>query len=768
MINIELLPHSERRAASNPLELSRWPLYHQMRTYDALKQFDLVMNTYNTGTGKTVASLLHLHDLHDKNVLFIAPTNALIQQHCEDIEGFVVQHNLDFRVQPVTAQTVREIEQSSRPGRTLHHLIRNYLKYEVGSHRRPLILVINPDIYYYALFDQYGQHDQRNLFEDFMLRFDYVVIDEFHYYDSKQLANFLFVLAMYDQFGYFDDSYHQRKICLLSATPTNHVCRYLDAIFGNRWTMLAPENEPAESADLETIPSLAPLSLTLIPGELDSWVEENCGQLADYLANGQDGAVISSSLWRVNAARQAILPLVSDEHMRRITGPESSEDRKAATKAPLILASPTVDIGYNFAKVDKPRQNIDFLVCDARYGDALLQRIGRAGRVLGKAQTNHPSRAIAIMPDAAIEHLKMLDGQTIARAAFNAAIRECEALPEKHQLTQYISSHAIVECFYPIFKLGVTVPPDNHGELERLFLRMRNIFAPHSRQTYQGLKTYFYKFQKRQIWLAETSDKIPYDQDTAVHVCDWLKWLSNTDFAIEFIKPQLPDILEDEAQQQDLRAFVASQIAVTTALFNFRDSFQGPTAVVHDPNHHLSSESINQYDLFHLLRHYDLSPQMTRVQFMRAFGETNLEGSFYFQIRGWRREKLSLAFRYRSENDRETFEKQWCHRPIGLTGLQIQARQQGAPVHGVLDPTIVNALSEQYLPVMIVPPDDRGAAFARLRGTPVWSRSLGLAFGDGTVSDDYRIFFGKDAFFAHAELRRYFYRKQRDCDAIII
>lgn len=769
MITINLLPHAEKKAESNPLNLQRWPLYHQMRTYEALQHHDLVMNTYNTGTGKTIASLLHLHRLRGKNVLFIAPTNALIQQHSEDIQEFVTQYNLDFKVHPITAQTVRQIKQSNRPGHTLHHLIRNYLKYEEDSHRRPLILVTNPDIYYYALFDQYGQNDQRNLFEDFMLRFDYIVIDEFHYYDSKQLANFLFVLAMYDQFGYFKDAHHQRKICLLSATPTSHVRRYLDNLLGSRWVMISPDNEPPESEDLPLMPSLSPLTLTLIPGELDEWAQRNGKQLVSWLDGGQDGAMISSSLWRVNATRQALLPLISAQRMRRITGPEPAEARQAATKAPLILASPTVDIGYNFAKTNKSRQNIDFLVCDARFGDSLVQRIGRAGRVLGKTQTEQTSQVIAILPDPAIESLKELDGQTLTRAAFNQAINACDALPEKHRLTQYISSHAITECFYPIFKLGATVPPDYHDELEKLFLRVRDLFAPHSQQSYRGLKGYYFKYQKRQIWLAESKKGIPLNKDTAVHVCDWLKWLSNKEYAPDDIKPQLAKILEDEEQQQSLRAFVTSQNAITQALFNFRDSFQGPTAVLHDPDHQLSSETINSYDLFHLLRHYQLSPRFTKAQFTHEFGNTELEGDFYFQIKGWHDKKLSLAYRYQSEVDRDEFEEKWGCRPVGLIGLKIQARQQGTAVHGLLDKTIVNTLAERCLPVLIIAPDDIGAAIACLRGTAVWSQPLTVTFPDSTVDENYCIFFGKDAFFAHAELRSYFFQKQRQqCEAIII
>jgi CRISPR-associated endonuclease/helicase Cas3 len=776
MITLHLRPHAEKQAAANPLNPDLQPLYHQMRTYDALADYDVVMNSYNTGAGKTVASLLHLFRLNgrNQNVLFIAPTNALIEQHAEDIEEFIEYYHLDFKVQRITAATIRQIDGHDRPGQVLHHLIRNYLKYDdTAVRRQPIILVTNPDIFYYALFAKYGQHDQRNLLEDFILRFDYLVIDEFHYYDSKQVANFLFAFALFDQFGYFGHEDHQRKVCLLSATPTQHVRGYLDDSLANRWIELSPLNEPPESANLPTVPALSPLELTLIPSELNDWLVGQRYQVRDWLQAGEDGAIISSSLWRVNTARRDLLAVLTDEQMKRITGPEPPEARKEAAAYPLILASPTVDIGYNFTKKGKERQNIDFLICDARFGDELLQRIGRAGRLLGKTETTRPSRAIALLPDKAVETLAVLNGQTLDRAAFNQHIRDCPDLPEKHRLTQYVSSHAVMECFWPIFKLGAVMPPAFHHELEALFERVRRLFAPRSQQTYQKLSGFYRNYQKRVAWYEQTKKEILFNQGTAMQAADWLFWLDANPHAsrydVPYIQTLLPGILEEEEQQRQLRAFVNSQITITKALFNFRDSFQGPTAVVHDPKHHLSSEKINSYDLFHLLRHYKLSPRFTRSQFTQQFGDTLLEGDFYFEIRGWREEKLQLAYSYRADDDQGAFAQKYCRAPVGLAGLRLQARQGGQIAHGALDSEIVQALYEHCLPVFIVSPDDIGPTLARLRGTAVWSQPLTIHFPGSITDEQYRIYFGKDAFFAHAELRTHISLKDRlDCEAIIL
>jgi len=767
VISLTLLPRAEKLAPRDPFGLPYPLLYHQLRTYQALQGHDLVVNTYNTGTGKTVASLLHLFDLQGsgQNVLFVAPTNALLAQHAEDIARFVERHALDFKVVPITAAEVRALSSGQRPGDTLQRLIRNYLEFAPGeTRRRPLILVVNPDIFYYALFFRYGAHDRLNVFERFLTAFDYIVVDEFHYYNAKQLANFLFAFALFDQFGYFD--VQQRRICLLSATPAPQVITYLDRLFEDRWAWINPQSEPPESADYPTTATLTALELTLVEDEIQKWIAARRQEVARWVTQEDlDGAIISSSLWRINDAYDVLRSTLPEARLGRITGPEPPEARASATACDLILATPTVDIGYNFVKLGKARQNIDFVVCDARFGDQLIQRLGRAGRVLGKSQTNRPSRAVALLSADALAALRELDGQTITRAAFAQAVADCGQLPPHHTLHAYIRSHAITECFWPIWQMHKAMPQELQGELDALYERVRQVFAPHSRRTPGGLRAFFARYEARERWLRETrSGHMPFNKYTARQVADWLAWLDPQEgqYSPADLQPHLPNLLADEAQRRDLRAFVESQVAVTRALFNFRDSFQGPTAVLHDPHHLLSSQTVNTYDLFHLLSVYRLALFPTRAEFLRQCGDTDLRGDFYVRLLGRREPRLLLGLSYDAVIERAGFEQRWCRVPVALRGLRLVAWELGSDlVAGALDQRIVEALAGKPLPLLIIPPDDVGAMVARLRGTDLWARRLTVRFPDGTSEDGYRALLGTAAFLAHAELQGHFLLRER-------
>jgi CRISPR-associated endonuclease/helicase Cas3 len=774
MATIHLLVQSEKLAPEDPFSLSYALLYHQLRTYEALADYDLVVNAYNTGTGKTRASLLHLFRLNgqDKNVLFIAPTNALLHQHAEDIHKFTQQHALDFLVVEVHAARLREIMEGQRPGETLQRLIQNPLTYAKAlgippdDHRkRSIILVINPDIFYYALYFRYGSHDRRNVFQKFLTAFDYIVIDEFHYYDSKQLANFLFFFVISREFDYFQDG---RRICLLSATPNQCVEDYLNRVFDKGWTMIASHTEPSESAGYPTTPVLTTLDVELVEAEIQDWAVVHKYDLKKWLDKGQDGALISSALWRINTCYTALRGAIGEARLGRITGPEPEEKRVQATGVSLILATPTVDIGYNFEKLDKKRQNIDFLVCDARYGDELLQRLGRAGRVLGKPQQDGTSQAVALLGGEALRALTEYDGKTLSRAEFAGIVGHIEALPPKQSLYNYIRTHAITECFYPIYQVERMMPDHLQDRVEALYEHVCEVFAPTSQRPAWSLRRFFGKYWHRKGWLRENKQQIPMDQETAVQVADWIKWRSSEEYDPLDLQPYLASMLEYERDRQRLRDFVAGQVHLTESLFSFRNSFQGPIGVVYDKQHLLSSETINGYDLMHLVSNYRIRWLTGQREFVQAFGEPGQEGDLYGAIEGWREPRLTLELSYESPWTRTEFDERVCQQPIALRGFRLAAREQGGDPYP-LDSRVAQVFSDQYITVLGIKPEDSGVVYGKLKGTSLYARRLTVVFPDGQINENYRILLGTQAFQAHAELLGYFYMKDRlKPEAIII
>jgi CRISPR-associated endonuclease/helicase Cas3 len=769
VITLTLLPHAEKLAPDNPLGLARWPLYHQMRTYDALGDHPLVVNSYDTGTGKTRAALLGLlHPaLRSVNCLFIAPTNELIRQHVKDIQNFVTQYGLDYHVLHVDAHTLRTLRSSHERERVGERMVRLFSNPRAfgWEGRKPTIVVTNPDIFYYALYvAAYNVHDRRNLLEQFLTRFDYVVVDEFHYYTAKQLANFLFFFIIGQEWGYFTKGRH---VCLLSATPEEAVREYLERIFREEeiaW--INPANEPLESADYETTPTLAPLTLEARQGTLDEFADDARQQdwLAGLLANRQDGALISNALWRVNQAHAALRGPRFDGRVRRLTGAETVQSRRDARLAPLILATPTVDIGYNFTKPGKARQPLDFIVFDVRTHDEFLQRLGRAGRVLGHEQTDVSSQATALVDDDALTALRSLDGQTISRAELRRAVQQ--ALPPRNDLFAYIRSYAVLEAFRPIYELKRTMRPDLEEWVERLFAGVREVFATGSQRWYYGsLCKHMRRHERTGRVLRE--NKLAELPEFVDEYLDWHRPMEAP--PAEWTRLEQVVRTQPQPREQLVLPWLQAQYALTEALFNFRDSFQGPTAAVYDPHHLLSDGDLTLYDALHVVANFEADYFDDAAAFHRACRIEPGQADIYCRLTTHRDPRLYIGLEYREGRlPREAWEKLYTRRPVALTGLHLLAQVPGggpAPLH----PTLRRSVEAQYVACLIIPDADVGRLLYLTRDRNLFPRSLRVAFATEDTSHEYKAMVGTAAFVMHAELEGYFWFKQkRDNDAPII
>src|SRR6266566_6278226 len=168
-------------ATFNP-ELGQYPLYLQLRTYNATEP--LIVNTHNTGTGKTKAALLRLLkrareigfnylESSEHNALLIAPTNELLAQHARDAEQFCDENKLPYRVVSISRATIEQYmhvsdfsEGELRRGVALHYILQNPRKVKPDSGKKATLFVVNPDIFYYAFYCLYAQYDRIPLFQD--------------------------------------------------------------------------------------------------------------------------------------------------------------------------------------------------------------------------------------------------------------------------------------------------------------------------------------------------------------------------------------------------------------------------------------------------------------------------------------------------------------------------------------------------------------------------------------------------------------------------
>ena len=768
MISIILEPHAEKLAPpdSIPGYLDTNPLlYHQVRTFEAFQRCPLVMNTYPTGTGKTTAALLRLlhPEQRGRNALLIAPTNALIDQHAADVETFIARNNLGMRVITVNAARIHQLAPDVRRGEVLQRLLHNPLTVSAAlgipddAEKQPFVIVTNPDIFYLALYFQYGQYDQRNVFATFISQFQYVVIDEFHYYDNKQFANFLFFFALWQKWGYFEQG---RSICLLSATPRQTVNTYLDRVFGaDRWMRITPDNEPPESAGLQTTPTLTELRMTIVADQIEAWVQAHTATIEAWLRGGLDSAIISSSLGRINEINHTLRHL----DRVRITGPEPHAKRQEVR--PLMLATPTVDIGYNFGRPGKRRQSIDRLVCDARFGDELTQRIGRAGRVLGRAEPTMPSEAVVVVSEEALAELRALDRKRLSRAEWAAIIEQLTYLPPKHRLEGYIRNYAITESFYPIFHLNKIASSDV-SVLEELFQMVREIFAPGTKQRPKWLALFFRTYEKRRIWLqkseAQKWSTIGRDgDDLAQYFADYVSWRESSKsrevhYQGEQFQPVLSRLLLSQDQQkQELVAFIESQVALTKALFKFREAWQGPVAAVYDEQCLLSSETINRYDLFHLITNYHLHIFHNQGEFERECGATE-PADLYIAIKGFRRPRLVLGFDYTNpeQYEQHEFEERYCRSIVAIKGLVLTVRERESSQILTLDKRLSEAIENDWIPCLIVAEESCGALIGTLRGSPFYARDLTVNVDGRTVP--YKMVTGTAAFHVLPALKGHF------------
>jgi CRISPR-associated endonuclease/helicase Cas3 len=680
-------------------------LQHQVDVFQQAEDHDIVLDLAPTGTGKTKAGLATL--LHQPNfsAVYIAPTNALIEQQSKAAEQFIQdsQGQLNHFVKAVSAKEIRKWSNDrvgSRSGEKLYNLIRNPATVfpEVGA-SRPLLLVTNPDIFYYATFFRYNKLDQDNIAYSFLTQFRTIIFDEFHLYDAKQLVSLLFYLVYLYEFGFFKQGV---KVILLTATPEPACEAALDLLTAQGVRIAKIDGEAGE----KQIPSQTAVHLEIrVQPDRDELLNEIADEVAERFTQhpDQNGAVILDSKDHINRLVDHLQTRgLTQEHYGRITGSTPAQDRHLAAQKPIILATSTVDVGFNFEReVESTRQNLDWLIFSARDRAAFWQRIGRVGRVLGKSQTAIPSDAIAYLKDQAWEQgLATLEANG-DRDALKQKLEELKSL-ERPFLQIYWQSEALLEVARPLVLLEKQMKGlPEESLILKLFDTLKTIIG--GRREWKH-----YASRMEGLMLAEELQKAPLrspDQKKWDFATVWQRrgsYKAKYSFLKAFLESKHIDDAEAfKAGQQEIKdwdkaiseldrsdiaeemkEFAEEWLNSYAPIFQFRSGLF-ENVHIRDP-HKLLLDNLEETDLdpIHLLRNYEF-----------------LQNGDVVEVASRAEYPYEIVFRLRYEGSADVFKATKLNRLTAFKGCVLQRSQSGATI-----PTpLLSALKKEWIPGVVVP-----------------------------------------------------------------
>jgi CRISPR-associated endonuclease/helicase Cas3 len=685
----KLEPRSIFACASLPDKLSfiKNALQHQVEVFEKSRDADIILDLAPTGTGKTKAGFTVLLHQPKKSAIYIAPTNALVEQQREAAEEFVKEAGLPHIVKSASK---REIETWSndkvgkRRGEKLYNVLRNpaTLFPEVGANK-PIILVTNPDIFYYATFFAYNKLDRSNIANAFYTKFATVIFDEFHLYDAKQLVGLLFYLAYSHIFGFFKDG---RRVVLLTATP-EAACELALQSLEKQGVRIAKINGETGNSNLLASQTAVNLELRPQPDTREEWLAELVSEVIKRFRERpkENGAVILDSLDTINRLKELLDKQGLTDFIGRITGPAPFKDRERAMQCQIILATSTVDVGFNFERNPAPtRQNLDWLIFSAHNRAAFWQRIGRVGRVLGKSETNIDSEAIAYLPAIAWEQgLASLDISG-GRAALEQTFKDVPCL-DKPLLIAYWRSEAFLEIARPLLELEEAFQDIAGAELiPQLFETVKSTLG--GNRTWDDcrfrMKVLRGAENLSKASLKDVQNKWKFTPGGQAFVRTYIKakypedWedLQNGGATLDNYEPLFK---QDEEAAKDLKEFAEIFSTSYAPLFSFRDSLF-ESLPIRDPHGYLLDESEEtRLDPIHLLRHYEFIPN----------GEL-------IEVTSRAKDNYELVFRLSYSDSWQEFVNTELNKLTAFKNCRIERR---LGVGGAIRPTPLIQVLEKYL-----------------------------------------------------------------------
>ena len=412
-----------------------------------------------TGAGKTRGFALPALK-HGKNLIIVAPTNALIQDIVANVERLRDRVGSAHAVHAVTRYALYALKGQVPPKRraTQGQALLELLMGGDVPGGRPRVLVTNPDSLAVALQALY--YNSESILREVIHRFPWLVFDEFHAYAPKQIPSILFLHALIDAFG----GSAGRKSVFSSATPNTGFRAVLQRLLDLPDTALVELQAQTEAEGFQVLQATR---LTVVPRESDwdysalrRYVASHVPTIQQHLQTGvlpsgtRRVCIIANSVFEASEIADVLeqAGFARGRDVEEIRGFLAPGERGHGT-SPIVVGTSAIEMGVNFP--------ISLLFTEGSEGPALIQRLGR----LGRASVAEEVEAHALVPRSVYDQLRDMDGRRVPRAELRE--RVLSAYPTFQSFWSYVEQLGLYENRFYIRRM------------EELNARYRARAAPH-------------------------------------------------------------------------------------------------------------------------------------------------------------------------------------------------------------------------------------------------------------------------------------------------
>lgn len=752
-------------------------LQHQQDHYEALDNAQIVINTNQTGTGKTLAALLHLlrapmRDAQKGNTLIVASSNKCIDKLANEVQEFVNTNGLPHIVIRLYNHVIEAIAESNNwlLSSAIYYLLENPynpkiaggLSEMIGSEQgQPVCIISNPNIFYYAL--QANQEPiKKSPLSVLCGQFRYLIVDEFSYYTPKQTAAYFFYVGLLVRYGFFQEG---GQLSVLAGGVTPEVA-FLNNFKSKKLKIRSISAQRVKASNPDASMSQTPINLEFVVSDrgIQEIVKQREDEIRAALLTGRDVAIISRGLTDISASTR----LFSKDEYQTIN-PATSAKLRTEPIDGLMFATTKAVIGHKFSQPNKPHQALDDIYFTATHIEDFIDCLNYVGQVLGKKDQTIVSNAICVVKGGVYEKLESLNLASKKLTGFSLiqTLSDKAILPARTMFEPYVLTEGFWEIVYIVKRV--------FGEeiIAALYQSFIEIFSPQI-MSWSDLQCRLQRYEKLANEWEHIKSRSPEFPTKLLRefACELAKHKKDNNQTAAELESQAESFYESDIEilrrtiisnrnlLKQYEKYVLYEYQAIQGIFAFNDTFTNISAIVYDKiGMFHPQEKVAKSNIFELIRHYKLYFYPGKKQFLNDVfknlttaernGLIGVESDFYVRLDSPLAypDKYRLQFYLEVENLRN-FERFDTDRVRIFEGVQptfiISDGSQKRMLP--LEPSLIKLISEKQIPMLILSNKTYLRVYNQIQNLGIWPITIKVFDSNTQVTKEFDAIVGLSSY----------------------